>query len=41
MGCGENLLAKEIKNKVYAFDMLAIPGADVIECEIDKVQQED
>ena len=37
MGCGENLLAKEIKNKVYAFDMLAIPGEDVIECDIANV----
>ena len=41
MGCGENLLAKEIKNKVYAFDMLAIPGEDVIECDIANVPLED
>jgi len=36
MGCGENLLSKEIENKVYAFDYVALEGEDVVECDIKK-----
>lgn len=35
-GCGENLLSKEIKNKVYAFDHIAI-DSDVIACDMRNV----
>lgn len=41
MGCGENLLSKEIKNKIYAFDYVALEGEDVIECDISNVPLED
>ena len=34
LGCGENLLSKEIKNKVLAFDFIAKEGEDVIPCDI-------
>tara|TARA_B110000977_G_scaffold201073_1_gene293988 strand:+ start:52 stop:4359 length:4308 start_codon:yes stop_codon:yes gene_type:complete len=37
MGCGENLLSKEIQNKVYAFDYVAKEGEDVIECDMSNV----
>lgn len=39
-GCGENLLSKEIKNKVFAFDHVAIDN-DVIACDIKNVPIED
>ena len=41
MGCGENLLSKEIKNKVHAFDYVAKDGEDVVECDISNVPLED
>ena len=37
MGCGENLLSKEIENKVHAFDYVALEGEDVVECDITNV----
>ena len=37
MGCGENLLSKEIKNKVHAFDYVAKEGEDVIACDMSNV----
>ncbi|MDC1060996.1 helicase-related protein [Flavobacteriaceae bacterium] len=40
MGCGENLLSKEIKNKVHAFDYVALEGEDVIECDISNIPLE-
>jgi superfamily II DNA or RNA helicase len=39
-GCGENLLSKEIKNKVYAFDHIAI-DKDVIACDMSNVPLDD
>ena len=39
-GCGENLLSKEITNKVYAFDYVAI-DENVIACDMSKVPLED
>ncbi|MDG1272297.1 MAG: helicase-related protein [Flavobacteriaceae bacterium] len=41
MGCGENLLSKEIENKVYAFDYVALEGEDVVECDITNVPLDD
>jgi hypothetical protein len=38
-GCGENLLSKEIKNKVHAFDHVAIDN-NVIACDIKNVPLE-
>jgi SAM-dependent methyltransferase len=38
-GCGENLLSKEIKNKVYAFDHIAIDD-NVIACDMTNVPLE-
>ena len=39
-GCGENLLSKEISNKVYAFDHIAI-DKNVISCDLTKVPLKD
>ena len=39
-GCGENLMAKEITNKVHAFDYVAIDNS-VIACDISNVPLED
>ena len=39
-GCGENLLSKEISNKVYGFDHVAIDD-EVIACDIKNVPIED
>ena len=39
-GCGENLMAKEITNKVHAFDYVAIDES-VIACDISNVPLED
>ena len=39
-GCGENVLSKEIKNKVYAFDHIAIDDS-VIACDMIKTPLED
>jgi hypothetical protein len=39
-GCGENLLSKEINNKVYAFDHIAIDDS-VIACDIKNVPLDD
>ena len=39
-GCGENLLAKEISNKVHAFDHVAIDDS-VIACDISNVPLND
>jgi ubiquinone/menaquinone biosynthesis C-methylase UbiE len=39
-GCGENLMAKEIKNKVYAFDHIAIDDS-VTACDIARVPLQD
>lgn len=36
MGCGENLLSKEIPNKVYGFDYVACESS-VVECDISNV----
>lgn len=36
LGCGENLLSKEIPNTVYSFDYIAIDDS-VIECDISKL----
>lgn len=33
LGCGENLIQKAVKNRVYAFDHIAVDN-DVIECDI-------
>ena len=41
MGCGENLLSKEIKNKVHAFDYVAKEGENVIACDMSKVPLND
>ena len=41
MGCGENLLSKEIKNKVHAFDYVAKEGEDVIACDMSNVPLND
>ena len=41
MGCGENLLSKEIINKVHAFDYIAKEGEDVIPCDISSVPLDD
>jgi ubiquinone/menaquinone biosynthesis C-methylase UbiE len=41
MGCGENLLSKEIENKVYAFDYIAKEGEDVIACDMSNVPLSD
>jgi superfamily II DNA or RNA helicase len=41
MGCGENLLSKEITNKVHAFDYIAKEGEDVIQCDISRVPLDD
>ena len=38
-GCGENLLSKEIKNKVYAFDHYAIDES-VIKCDMSNIPLE-
>ena len=40
MGCGENLLSKEITNKVHSFDYVAI-DENVTPCDISKVPLED
>ena len=40
MGCGENLLAKEIPNKVHGFDYVACEPS-VIECDMSKVPLND
>ena len=40
MGCGENLLSKEVKNKVHAFDYVAIDES-VTACDMSKVPLED
>ena len=40
MGCGENLLSKEIPNKVYGFDYVACEPS-VTECDITNVPLED
>ena len=37
MGCGENLLSKEINNKVHAFDYVALEGENVIACDMSNV----
>ena len=37
MGCGENLLSKEIENKVHAFDYVALEGEDVVACDMTNV----
>jgi hypothetical protein len=39
-GCGENLLSKEVKNKVYAFDHVAVDDK-VYACDIKNVPIED
>jgi hypothetical protein len=39
-GCGENLLSTELKNKIYAFDHVAI-NKNVIACDMKKVPLED
>jgi superfamily II DNA or RNA helicase len=39
-GCGENLLSKEITNKIHAFDHVAVDD-DVIACDISNVPIED
>lgn len=36
LGCGENLLSKEITNKVYSFDYVAVDDS-VIECDISDI----
>ena len=36
MGCGENLLSKEIKNKVHAFDFYSNDD-DVVQCDMKNV----
>lgn len=36
LGCGENLLSKEIPNTIYSFDYIAIDDS-VIECDISKL----
>lgn len=36
MGCGENLLSKEVTNKVHAFDYVAI-NKDVIACDMSSI----
>ena len=41
MGCGENLLSKEINNKVHAFDYVAKEGEDVIACDMSNVPLND
>ena len=41
MGCGENLLSKEIENKVLAFDYVALEGEDVTACDMTNVPLED
>ena len=41
MGCGENLLSKEIENRVHAFDYVALDGEDVVECDITNVPLDD
>ena len=40
MGCGENLLSKEIENKVHAFDYVAI-DKNVTACDMSKVPLKD
>ena len=39
LGCGENLLSKEITNKVYSFDYVGIDES-VIECDISDIPLE-
>ena len=39
-GCGENLLSKEISNKVHSFDYIAIDDS-VISCDMSSVPLED
>jgi superfamily II DNA or RNA helicase len=39
-GCGENLLAKEIENKVHAFDHVSVEDS-VVACDIKKTPLED
>tara|TARA_B100001059_G_scaffold174875_1_gene175230 strand:+ start:1957 stop:5094 length:3138 start_codon:yes stop_codon:yes gene_type:complete len=41
LGCGENLLSKEIKNKVLAFDYIAKEGEEVISCDISNIPLDD
>ncbi len=41
LGCGENLLSKEINNKVHAFDYIAKEGEDVVACDISNVPLDD
>jgi ribosomal RNA-processing protein 8 len=41
MGCGENLLSKEITNKVHAFDYVAKEGEDVTACDMSNVPLDD
>lgn len=40
LGCGENLLSKEITNKVYSFDYVGVDDS-VIECDISDVPLDD
>lgn len=39
-GCGENLLSKELTNKVYAFDYISVDDS-VISCDVSKVPLDD
>lgn len=39
-GCGENLLAKEVKNKIHAFDFVAVDDS-VTACDISQVPLKD
>jgi len=41
MGCGENLLSKEIENKVHSFDYVACEGEDVTACDMSNVPMDD
>ena len=41
LGCGENLLSKEINNKVHAFDYIAKEGEGVIACDMSNVPLDD
>ena len=40
MGCGENLLSKEVTNKVHAFDYVAI-DKDVTACDMSSIPLQD
>jgi len=41
MGCGENLLSKEIQNQVHAFDYVALEGENVTACDMSNVPMDD